>query len=85
MYFINEPAFKRPVSIKDSLESKTLGPNVAKENIRSGSFSIIPSILNLDLPKLIISPTLIPSWFFKDLSIKIFFVFFLVFKDSLSS
>ena len=65
------------------LESKTLGPNVAKENIRSGSFSIIPSILNLDLPKLIISPTLIPSWFFKDLSIKIFYI--LVFKDSLSS
>ena len=50
-YLINDPAFKRPVSFRSCVESKTLGPNVAKENIRSGSFSIIPLILNFDLPK----------------------------------
>ena len=51
LYLISDPAFIRPVSFRASLESKTLGPNVAKENIRSGSFSIIPLILNFDLPK----------------------------------
>ena len=51
LYLISYPSFIRPVFFKASIESKTLGPNVAKENIRSGSFSIIPLILNFDLPK----------------------------------
>ena len=40
LYLISDPAFNRPVSLRACVESKTLGPNVAKENIRSGSFSL---------------------------------------------
>ena len=44
LYLTKDPGITRPDALRASLEINNLDPNVAKENIRSGSFFIIPLI-----------------------------------------